>query len=398
MKKRILINLTTALLFSSFIYLEYFQIESKILNTIFGLLSIYLILQASRKDLFIIGTAIGILWFYWIGYSFIYYDLPYLLPFIVLFFGFAYGTIFYLIGFQNLYLRGGLFILLNLFEPLAFNWFKPQVIFINSHIGTELWQFGVVVLSFVLMLNFKNSRFSYLLLFPILFTYSGSTPKEKLPLKIKVVETEIKQDEKWLPQNEFPIVKMNLEEIKKAIDNGYDMVVLPESTFPLYLNNRDRLMWVLQELSHRITIWTGSLYYENGNYYNSSYIFQNGEYQVAKKMVLVPFGEYIPLDFLGSWVNDIFFDGADDFSPATEPTDIDIKGFKFRSAVCYEATSPQLFVDVPKYMIAISNNGWFTPSIEPTLQKLLMRHYATIYQTVIVHSANISGTGIVHPK
>jgi apolipoprotein N-acyltransferase len=46
-------------------------------------------------------------------------------------------------------------------------------------------------------------------------------------------------------------------------------------------------------------------------------------------------------------------------------------------------------------MIAISNNGWFHPSIEPTLQKLLMRFYAKKHHSIIYHSANMGGTGII---
>ena len=113
-------------------------------------------------------------------------------------------------------------------------------------------------------------------------------------------------------------------------------------------------------------------------------------------MVLVPFGEYVPLpDFLKKWVNKTFFDGSADFVTATKPTDFVIKGISFRNAVCYEATCDEIYEGDPAYMIAISNNGWFYPSIEPTLQKLLMKFYAKKHNTIIYHSANMGGAGIV---
>ena len=37
-------------------------------------------------------------------------------------------------------------------------------------------------------------------------------------------------------------------------------------------------------------------------------------------------------------------------------------------------------------MIVISNNAWFTPSIEPILQKQLLRYYAKKYGISIYHS------------
>ena len=148
--------------------------------------------------------------------------------------------------------------------------------------------------------------------------------------------------------------------------------------------------------SKKIAIVTGALLYEAGNNYNVTYFFQDGKMQIAKKMVLVPFGEYIPLPkWIGHWINDIIFGGASDYLAADHPTDFVIRGIPFRNAVCYEATAEPLFAGNPRYMIASSNNAWFLPSIEPTLQRLLMTYYARRHHTVIFHSANMAGTGIV---
>jgi len=115
-------------------------------------------------------------------------------------------------------------------------------------------------------------------------------------------------------------------------------------------------------------------------------------------MILVPFGEYIPLpSFLARPINTAIFGGASDYLSASEPTDFIIKDHIFRNAVCYEATCHELFEDKPHLMIATSNNAWFAPSIQPTLQRLLMQFYATKSNTVILHSANNAGGGIIYP-
>jgi len=107
-------------------------------------------------------------------------------------------------------------------------------------------------------------------------------------------------------------------------------------------------------------------------------------------MVLVPFGEYIPLPkFMQKIINDFFFNGEADFSHANNPTDFIVKGTKFRNAICYEATTDAIFKGDVKYVIAISNNGWFVPSIEPTLQNLLMKFYERKYDVTIFHSVNL---------
>jgi apolipoprotein N-acyltransferase len=114
-------------------------------------------------------------------------------------------------------------------------------------------------------------------------------------------------------------------------------------------------------------------------------------------MILVPFGEYIPLPaFLKVWVNRQIFGGGSDFVTADQPTDFVIKGVKFRNAICYEATRAELYTPDARYLLAMSNNGWFQPSIEPTLQNLLIRFYARKNHSVVFHSTNSGGSGVVY--
>ena len=76
-----------------------------------------------------------------------------------------------------------------------------------------------------------------------------------------------------------------------------------------------------------------------------------------------------------------------------------IKGINIRNAICYEATTDEIFKNIgdTKYMIATSNNAWFTPSTEPALQRLLMKYYAKKYNVIIYNSANGSSNSIVSP-
>jgi apolipoprotein N-acyltransferase len=410
----------TALAFSSFIYFEYFGIEknnfSLFLNSLVSLLAIYFIFKLDKKELTIFGFFVGIFWFYWISYSFRYYDLSYLMPVIILFFGFLYALFFYVIGFfDSIWVRYIAFLSLTYIEPFSFNWFKPQIIFINSYFGTSFIQFALIILILVIFIELqkKYNNKSYFILILLLFAtndfnfnliknninYQENLFAEVKSLEIELAGTQVLQKDKWLDKYEIPIVKMNLNLIKKAINENKKIVVLPESTFPMYLNLYSDLMEHLKLLSQSITIWTGALYKNNGEIFNATYIFENGKYQIAKKTVLVPFGEYLPLpEFLTNWINKTFFDGAIDFSTAREPVDITINNTVFRHAICYEATSELLYRDSPKYLIAISNNGWFTPSIEPTLQRLLMQHFSNLNNTVIFHSANDEGTTIIYPE
>jgi len=395
--KDILFAIVTALLLSAFIYFEDFNLTSKALNTLFGIGGFALLLYIPKRAILFSGFFIGLLWFYWIGFSFVYQGVGYMEPIITIAFGFIYLIFFAPLSFtDNPLIRALLLFGLSFVAPFNWNWMQLPLPFVDSYIGVYKYQFALVLLALALPSLLKKP-YRYLPLLLLIGALNYGYPKQELaPLKIKVVTTHIKQENKWQPQYLYPTVTMAFQEIEQAIYENYDVIVLPESVFPLYMNKTPDLIKNLEKFSKQITIVAGSLLYEDGQNYNVTYMFQDGSYKIAKKLVLVPFGEYIPLPkFAQKFINDTFFSGASDFVTAKKPTDFIIKGIKFRNAICYEATCPELYRDHPKYMIAMSNNAWFAPSIEPTLQRLLMKYYARKNGTTIYHSANYKGSGII---
>ncbi len=396
--QEILAGIITAWLFSTFIYLEDWGISIKLLNTLLGVSAIAMLLYIPKRAVLFSGFFIGLFWFYWIGYSFKYQGVGYMEPFITLGFG-----IIYLIFFAPLaltkkpYIRALLLFGLSFVEPLGWNWLKPELLFVESYIGIYKYQFAIVLaaLSLPALIKNKKYRFAPLLLLIAALNF-GYPPQGDAPLKIKLVQTHIPQEKKWTREQLYPTISLIFSEIQKATRGGYDVVVLPESVFPLFLNKEPRLIATLKKASQKIAIVTGALLLEDGKHYNVAYKFEDGEFQIAKKLVLVPFGEYIPLPkFARKFINDTFFSGASDFVTAKAPTDFIIKGVKFRNAICYEATTDAIYKNHPKYLIAISNNAWFTPSIEPTLQNLLLRYFARKYGVAIYHATNDRGTGVI---
>jgi apolipoprotein N-acyltransferase len=390
-------GIITALLFSSFIYFEYFGLTLRLVNTLFGLSALALLLYIPKRAILIAGFFIGLLWFYWIGYSFKYNGVGYMTPIITFSFAVIYMLFFGVLALTNrIYIRALLLFGLSYFEPLDWNWLQIELLFVDSFIGVQKYQL-ITVLSALTLPKYIPKAYTFLPLGLIFLALNFNQPIQKIaPLKIKLVSTDIKQDEKWKRASLEPTVKMIFQNIDKAIFNDYDIVIFPESVIPLYLNKNPKLLDKLLEKSYNISIVTGSLLENKNNSYNVTYMFENGKYKIAKKLVLVPFGEYIPLPkFAQKFINDTFFAGAADFDRAKRPTDFIIKGVKFRNAICYEATCQEIYDGDVDFVIATSNNAWFAPSIEPTLQKLLMRFYARKNGVTIYHSANWSGTGVV---
>jgi apolipoprotein N-acyltransferase len=389
--------LTVAFLFSYNIYATHFNVTLPLITTMAGLAAIYLLLKAPKASFIYIGFFIGVAWFWWISLSFRYYDLPYLIPFVIIGFGTIYAIFFWLIGrFDHIIIRALLFFGLSWFEPFAFNWFKPEIIFVNSLFSISLWHYALII-AVMTIISMPLPKWRFFSLLALIALFEFSTPTKEFPsLHIDLVSTNIDQAYKWKSEYKNVHVIDVLTRIDYAVANQKELVIFPESAIPLFLNYSDQLIERLKHASFDIAIVLGALYHENGMNYNATYIFNQGKMIIAKKMVLVPFGEYTPLPkFLTDWINDTFFNGASDYQKATRPTDFTIGQDTFRNAICYEGTSKELFVNAPKFMITISNNAWFSPSIQPTLQKLLMKLYVQRYNTIIFHSVNGEGTGVI---
>lgn len=400
-KNFIIKGLSTAIFLSAFIYLKYFDIEYRIINTLFALAGFYLLLTIPRKSLFYAGFFTGILWFYWIAISLQYYDLIYLAPLVLLAFGVGYGLLFFLFAlYDRIYFRLFAIFSFTFIAPLGFNWLKFELIFLDSYFGTSKEEFALILVSIYAFIYLGKSRF--LVLFPLYFALTNITGVylDNPNAKISMPQLNINQELKWESNYRPIVIQKNLELIEKAIEEKKDLIVLPETSLPTLLNKSEDLLNRLKEYSKSIDIVTGSLYVEEENIYNASYFISKEQVQIAKKVVLVPFGEEIPLpQFFVDLINDIFYNGAKDYAKAQKATDFIIKGNKFRNAICYEATHDKIYENLNgvKYMLAMSNNAWFTPSTEPVLQNLLLKYYSKKYNITIFHSVNGSKNQIFRP-
>ncbi|MCV6609061.1 MAG: apolipoprotein N-acyltransferase [Campylobacterales bacterium] len=401
LKNQPLYAFVTASSLSLFIYLEHFGISNYLINTLFGIFGIYLWINGERKTQFMIGFLIGIFWLYWVGFSFRFTQMPFLMYLTPLLSGLLYGGIFYVVFYiKNLiYRMFAIWIGFTFITPFGFEWFKPELILLNSYIANDTFRFLSILIAITLFSNLKEKNIWKIAPIPF-FLFAINYNPVNLPnadLKIKLTELTIDQNKKWKPQYKSTFVYDGLERIIKGKEEGYDLIVLPETSFPITLNLDKPLLEILKKHSHDISIIVGALKLENKRVYNSTYLFEKGKMTIADKVHLVPFGETIPLPkWLGGWINDLFFEGSNDFETATKPTDFQIGKYKFRNGICYEGTKEEMFQTSPPFMIVTSNNGWFTPSIEPTLQKLLMKHLGNKYGVKVYHSSNMSPSEIIN--
>ena len=405
--------MTIAILSSAFIYLNYWGFSYPLLNTILALLSLYLLLDSSKTVWFFSGFFIGLFWFWWIVLSFKHYEMPWAIPIGLLVIMLSYGFIFWLIAYfaekstsllptsshlLPLLIKALGLLGLSYIHPFNFDWLKPELMFVESYIGIEKWQFAIVLLAITLSLWKKQLLYLFLIVLAYQPTSSNSV---KLPQNIALISTQTTVKDKWnesLHPTQFDAI---FKTIDQAIDSNETLIILPESVFPVFLNRSQTLVDRLEEKAKHISIVTGGLYWDGKTPRNSTYIFTDNNITIANKVLLVPFGESNPLPtFLSDWVNKVFYDDAVDYEASSDVIDYIIDGTTYRNAICFEATSEKLYEKDkegkrPKNMIVLSNNGWFTPSTLPTLQKLLLQYYSKKYSTTIYHSVNMSKSYVV---
>ena len=393
-----------ALLSSCFIYLNYWQFSHPLINTFLGITTLYLLLQEGRKVWFFAGTFIGLFWFWWIAMSLEHYGHIWGIPVEILVISMIYGSLFwifawsaeklsYRLSLPSVFFKSLFLFIFSYVHPFGFDWFKPELMFIESYLGIQKWQFALVLLACTLSI-WKKQLFY---LFIIFFAYQPPLSQNiALSNDIKLVTTYTSVQDKWNETLHPQQFEHLFKEIDLAINEGKKLVILPESVFPVFINRSEELLEKLEEKAEYISIVTGGLYWDGKTPRNSTYIFTEGKIAVANKVILVPFGESNPLpEFLSNWVNKVFYDGAVDYVASRNVTDYTIDGKVYRNAICFEATSEKLYEGNPENMIVLSNNGWFTPSTEPTLQKLLLQYYSKKYGTTIYHSVNMSDSYVV---
>ncbi|WP_096013441.1 apolipoprotein N-acyltransferase [Campylobacter lanienae] len=389
-----------SILLSLFIFLDLLNLKYIAnLGLLSAIIGLYILLKSDRTIWFWSGFFIGLFWFYWISFSLIYYNFGYLIPIEILGICLIYGFIFLAVSWlESIYIKAIFLLFASYVAPFGFDWLNFELIFVDTLFKPTIYTLALVLISIIISIKFSRYLGLGAMIFSLIISYKSTDNFESLPFNISLITTELNQNQIWDRNTKNDIIKSNLNIIDQAILDGSRAVVLPESAFPLFLDRSQILLSELKQKSHQIAIITGALGASDNKLYNSTYIFDKGEVKRLDKLILVPFGEEIPLpNFIKNPINNIFFDSAVDYSKANGVSDYEIDGVKIRNAICYEATKDELFKDNPKFMIAISNNAWFSPSTQPNLQSKILKLKAFKYKTTIYHSINGNPSQMITP-
>lgn len=226
------------------------------------------------------------------------------------------------------------------------------------------------------------------------------------PLRIALIQGNIPQDVKWSPLFREQTLETYERLTRKAAKGGVDLIVWPESAVPFFFQDEPQQAERIQNLARQLNTYLlfGSPAHElrNGKstYLNSAFLMSpDGEtLGRADKLHLVPFGEYVPLGNILTFINKIVV-GIGDFAPGEKAVPLDMGRTKLGVQVCYEIIFPELarlYVNAgARVLVAITNDAWFGRSSAPYQHLAISTFRAIETRTPLIRAANTGVTAII---
>ena len=227
------------------------------------------------------------------------------------------------------------------------------------------------------------------------------------PLAVALVQGNVPQDEKWDPRRAGDILDRYLEMTRAAAAGGAHLVIWPESSTPFYFENDpvegERIRALVRQRGVRLLL--GSDQIEAGRaprYYNAAFMLEpdGSTAAVYRKMHLVPFGEYVPLESLLFFVGPLV-DRVGAFTPGETMVPLPVDGATISTAICYEIVYPGLARRAVRegstLLTTITNDAWYGDSAAPHQHFLQASMRAIEQGRYLARAANTGISGLVDP-
>lgn len=228
---------------------------------------------------------------------------------------------------------------------------------------------------------------------------------------VSVVQGNIRQDQKWLPQIQQQTLSKYLNLSQQIIEEREpELIVWPETSLPFYLSESPLLKDIssLPASNHKLTIMTGAPHRDKSKddsttkYYNSAFFIDANGLRAERydKQHLVPFGEYVPLKNLLPFLAPLVETVAD-FSPGTVKKPVTCQNVNVGVLICFESIFPILSRQQTKngagLLVNLTNDAWYGKSTAPW-QHLSMAVFRAIEnRRSLARAANTGVSGFIDP-
>lgn len=329
------------------------------------------------------------------------------------------------------FLRGWLFTGFPWFD-LAYTQFQtPLLIQIADIIGHHGVSFMIVMGNTLIFHAFRNhhkqnalksgSNFSFkaaICLMLILLSYNlvrfnlvEKTLAKSKTFGVAVIQGNIKQAQKWLPQLQKQTLSKYLTLSAQSLTKDQpSLIVWPETALPFYLSKSSLLQEIITlTAAHQdVTIMTGAPHFEKSGvgrpttYFNSAFFIDANGLRAERydKQHLVPFGEYVPLKNLLPFLAPLVETVAD-FTPGTTKQPVPCQNVKVGVLICFESIFPALARQQTEagseLLVNLTNDAWYGRSNAPWQHLSMAVFRAVENRRSLTRAANTGVSGFIDP-
>lgn len=222
-------------------------------------------------------------------------------------------------------------------------------------------------------------------------------------LYISMIQANIDQADKWLPEFRNEHIQKHIDLMEPHISNSH-VVIWPETAiFDTFQQSMEDVILPLQEVfkAAENDLLMGGFHYDQptDGMYNG--IMSARDLDVYGKRHLVPFSEYTPLLEYVRWMENFVMLPYDNVAPWTGKLNLTVAGQPMRMSVCYEDAYGEEMIDgLPEatMLVNVSNDGWFTGSIEPEQHAQIARFRAMETGRYLLRATNNGVSAIIDEK
>lgn len=221
-------------------------------------------------------------------------------------------------------------------------------------------------------------------------------------INVSLVQGNIAQDQKWLPQNR---IKTLLSYQKMTVQNwDSDVIIWPETSIPAYLSQVKEFYLdplSAEAIKHNTDVIVSlPVRSKNNEFYNAVLALGKNKGRYYKNHLL-PFGEYLPLQPLSGYILSLLNIRLGNFSSGGDDQKLLVAGgYSFATSICYEdAFSGESVRAMPEaaYLVNVTNDAWFGDSIEPHQHMQIAQMRALEVGRYLLRVTNTGVTAIVAP-
>lgn len=236
---------------------------------------------------------------------------------------------------------------------------------------------------------------------------AGSLVQEGTPLSVGLIQGNIAQADKWDPRQARRILTTYIGMTREAVRRGADFVIWPESATPFTFETDSAADALLRDLAREVKrpILFGSeqiVRDPDPRLFNAAFLLnRDGATEaVYRKIHLVPFGEYFPLQ---GWLSIAapLVKRFVPFSAGDSVVMLPVAGHQTSTAICYEVVYPALVrravLNGSTLLTTITNDAWYGQSSAPYQHFALAAMRAIEQGRYLARAANTGISGVVDP-